>query len=83
MPTAKKMDEKRGARFSVSVSYDTDTKLEKLATSCEMSKSELVDFVLKSAINSSEYVMKLQNRFNKNDKYRVYLVSENGKIRYE
>lgn len=83
MPKTKKLEEKRGARFSVSVAYDTDSKLEKLAISCEMSKSELVDLICKSAVNSPEYIMKLQNRFNRNEKYRVIPVTYMGKLRYE
>lgn len=83
MPKTKKFEEKRGARFNVSVSHDTDLKLKRLAISCDMSKSELVDFIVKSAINSPEYLVKLQNRFNKNEKYRVLPVFHNGKMHYE
>lgn len=82
MPKTKGFEEKRGARFSVSVGYSDDEKLNKLAVSCGMSKSELVDYITSSAINSSDYVKRIQDRFNKNPNYRVIPVVENGKMRY-
>lgn len=72
---------KRCCRFSISVGSETDKKLNALAVSTGFSKSELCDILLQTCVNSAEMVFELQERYNKNQKYRVYptVVIENGR----
>lgn len=77
----KGMGKKRCCRFSVSIQNDTDKKLSQLAISCNMTKSQLVDTILLSTLNSPSYVEQIQERYNKDEKYyiRPFVVQVNGK----
>lgn len=83
MPITKKMGEKRGARFSVSVSYDTDSKIEQLAVSCRMSKSELMDLIVSTFVNDPKHVIAIQDVYNRVERYRVLPVRVNGRLMYQ
>jgi hypothetical protein len=83
MPRTKKFSEKRGARFSVSVSYDSDTKLELLAVSCNMSKSELMDLICTRFVNEPSCVKEIQDKYNRVDRHRVLPVWIDGRLTYQ
>lgn len=72
---------KRCCRFSISVSNDTEKKLDALAISVGFSRSELCDYLLQTCVNSPDYVYALQERYNVNEKYKVYptVINAGGK----
>jgi hypothetical protein len=63
---------KRCCRFSISVSNDTEKKLDALAISVDFSRSELCDYLLQTCVNSPDFVYALQERYNVNERYKVY-----------
>lgn len=72
---------KRCVRLSVSVTTERHRMLKRLAVSLDMTVSELIDMAIGDVLNSSQYVSMIQDRYNKNDQYRVYpVVNENGRL---
>ncbi|MGM0924013.1 MAG: ribbon-helix-helix domain-containing protein [Bacillota bacterium] len=72
---------KRCCRFSISVSNDTEKKLDALAVSTGFSRSELADYLLQACVNSPDFVYALQEKHNVNEKYKVYptIINVGGK----
>ncbi|WP_054637784.1 hypothetical protein [Thalassobacillus sp. C254] len=62
---------KRCCRFSVSIQNDTDHKLQLLATSCGMTKSEMVDTILLTTLNSPTFIEQAQHHYNKNERFLI------------
>jgi hypothetical protein len=73
---------KRVVRFSVSVSNDYDSKLKKLAISCDQSRAEMANMILEIGLSSPELVEKLQDRYNKNPTYKVKPIRINSELYY-
>lgn len=82
MPKVKSAIEKRTNRFSISISDEYEQKLKKLSTSCQMTKSEMTDTLLRICLDSTELIDKLQERYNRDEQYRIIPVSVGKKIYY-
>lgn len=63
---------KRCCRFSISVTSNTENKLDALAISTGFTRSELCDYLLQICVNSPDLVNSIQDKFNKNERYRVH-----------
>jgi malate/lactate dehydrogenase len=72
---------KRCSRFSISTDNETEKMLNALATSCSMSKSEMVDVIIRSALRSVTYVQEIQERYNVEKRYWInpIIIKKNGK----
>lgn len=69
-------------RVNASLDQDTHNKLKKLAISCDMTKTMLAYEIIKLAVNHTDIIEFLQNRYNKDDQYRIVPIKENGKTHY-
>lgn len=69
-------------RVNASLDNDTHEKLKKLGISCEMTKTMMAAEIIKMAVNHPEIIDYYQKKYNKDDKYRVIPVKENGRITY-
>lgn len=69
-------------RVNASLDNDTHEKLKKLAISCDMSKTSMAAEFIKMCVNHTDIIDFYQKKYNKDDKYRVIPVKENGKITY-
>lgn len=69
-------------RVNASLDQDTHNKLKKLAISCDMTKTMLAYEIIKLAVNHSDIIEFLQDRYNKDDRYRVVPVRQDGKTYY-
>lgn len=76
------LGDKRVGRFSHLINDEYDQKLTKLSLSCEMSKSEMTDYLLRIALDSPNVVEWLQEKYNKVEEYRVRPLKINNKIHY-
>lgn len=80
--TRKPRSDKR-TRVNPGLPADVHEKLELLATSCDMTKTNLAGLILRYALDSREFVLDLQNKYNKNPRYRVTpVLIDNKKIQY-
>jgi hypothetical protein len=73
---------KRCVRFSVSINNEYDRKLSRLSTSCEMSKSEMTDQLLRIALDSPNVIDWLQKHYNRIEEYKVQPLKINNKVHY-
>lgn len=73
---------KRCVRFSISINNEYNKKLSMLATSCDMTKSEMADQLLRIALDSPSVIEWLQDKFNKVEQYRVKPLTINNKVVY-
>jgi hypothetical protein len=73
---------KRCVRFSVSINNEYDRKLSRLSTSCEMSKSEMTDQLLRIALDSPNVIDWLQEHYNRIEEYKVHPLKINNKVHY-
>lgn len=70
-------------RVNPGLTSDTHSKLEMLATSCGMTKTSLAEIMITACVNSQDYVKYIQDRHNKNPKYRVSpVIVDNKKVQY-
>jgi len=82
IPVRKTRSDKKH-RVNPGLCADTHTKLEMLATSCGMTKTSLAEYIIKTCVNSQDFVQYVQNKFNKNPKYRVSpVIVDNKRIEY-
>lgn len=79
--TSRSMGGKRCSRFSISTDNETEKMLNALAISCNMSKSEMVDIIIRSALRSTTYVQEIQDRYNVDKRYWInpIIIKRNGK----
>lgn len=73
---------KRSVRFSISINNEYDRKLSRLSVSCNMTKSEMTDHLLRIALDSPSVIEFLQNKFNEVEEYRVRPTIINNKLYY-
>lgn len=73
---------KRCVRFSISINNEYDRKISKLSTSCDMSKSEMADQLLRIALDSPNVIDWLQEQYNRVEDYKVRPLKINNKIHY-
>jgi len=73
---------KRCVRKSISMTNETEGKLNRLAVACHMSPAELATILLEAGLNSEGLIQWLQNKYNRNPQYRVIPIKENGRIIY-
>lgn len=78
----RKMENKRRARFNVSINDEYDQKLSKLSISCGMTKSEMTDQLLQIALDSPNVVNWLQDQYNRVEEYKVRPLKINKKVYY-
>ncbi len=76
------LGDKRIGRLSHLINDEYEQKLSKLSLSCEMSKSEMTDYLLRIALDSPNVVEWLQDQYNKVEDYRVRPLKINNKIHY-
>lgn len=69
-------------RVNASLDQETHDKLKKLATSCEMTKTMLAAELIKMCVNHFDIIDFYQQRYNKNDQYRVIPIKQEGNITY-
>lgn len=62
---------KKVNRVNVSLSNHYDTKLKRLATSCNMKPTTLAALLIELSLDSTELVAMLQDRYNVHNAYRV------------
>ncbi|MGM0878885.1 MAG: hypothetical protein ACQEWV_30520 [Bacillota bacterium] len=53
------------------LTQDDHDKLQKLAISCGMTKTKLAEHIISLCLNSEDHVNWYQDKFNKDDKYRI------------
>lgn len=69
-------------RVNASLDQHTHDKLKKLATSCDMTKTMLAAELINMSVNHIDIIDFYQQRYNKNDQYRVIPVKQNGNVTY-
>ncbi|MCG7320197.1 hypothetical protein [Brevibacillus laterosporus] len=69
-------------RVNPSLNTDTHGKLEKLALSCEMTKTKLAEEILKLSLNSPDIVRYLQTKYNKNPRHKINPVIVDKRVEY-
>lgn len=57
-------------------------KIHKLGTSCNMKPAKLLHLIITRCLDDSLFVDGLQNEFNVNSEYKIYLVNKGGLIEY-
>ncbi|WP_428911814.1 hypothetical protein [Niallia sp. Krafla_26] len=72
----------RNIRLSISINDEYDQKLSKLSLSCDLSKSQMTDQLLRIALDSPNVVEWLQEQYNTVEEYRVRPLMINNKIHY-
>lgn len=81
--TTRKTRSDKKTRVNPGLPDDVHAKLELLATSCGMTKTNLAGLILQYALDSQDFVMQLQNKYNKNPKYRITpVLVDSKKIEY-
>lgn len=81
----KKQNELHGnkkIRVNSSLDQDTHDKLKKLSISCDMSKTMMAYEIIKIVVNHTDFIDFLQDKYNKDDQYRVIPVRKDGKTFY-
>ena len=73
---------KRIVRKSISLSNEFDTKLKKLAISCDIPPATLAGLLVELSLDSPSVIKYLQDKYNKDETYKIYPVKANGKIIY-
>ncbi|MFB5664395.1 hypothetical protein [Alteribacillus sp. HJP-4] len=73
---------KRCIRKSVSLTNDQDKKSKLLAISCDMSQAELLSLMIKISLDSPNLINVLQDRYNKNEKFKVFPGHVNGNVEF-
>lgn len=73
---------KRINRVNLSLDNKTNNKLSKLAIACNMPKTTLARMILEIGLSNADVVNELQEKFNTNQKYRIYPIKINDKIEY-
>lgn len=69
-------------RVNASLDQDTHDKLKKLAISCDMTKTMLAYEILKIVVNHTDFIEFLQDKYNKDDQYRIVPIRKDGKTIY-
>lgn len=70
-------------RVNVSMEKFYHDKLKKLSVSCDMTKTKLAYEIIKTALDHPDFVSHFQKVYNKDSKYLVRIVKENGIEYYE
>ncbi|MEC1723933.1 hypothetical protein P9E34_04125 [Schinkia azotoformans] len=71
---------KKVNRVNMSLSNRYDTKLKRLATSCNMKPTTLAALLIELSLDSPEVVYTLQNKFNVHNAYKVIPLEHNGDV---
>lgn len=74
--------EKRRGRVNISVTQDHEQRLKMLAISCNMTHTTLAEKMIRSCLDSSEFVLALQKRYNKEPIYWVIFERLAEGVRY-
>ena len=82
------MDGKRGiggrrvVRVNLSMASEYHSKLKKLSTACDMQPTTLAMKLIELSLDSPSVIQWLQDKYNKQEEYRVTPISSNGMIIY-
>lgn len=76
------MGNKRCVRATTNISNEYDKKLTKLSISLDMSKSKLMDILLRATLDAPDFINSLQDRYNKLPEYRINPIIIDGKVHY-
>ncbi|MEC1789517.1 hypothetical protein [Schinkia azotoformans] len=69
-------------RVNASLDQDTHDKLKKLSISCDMTKTMLAAEIIRIVVNHTDFIEWFQDKYNKDEKYRVVPIRKNGKTFY-
>lgn len=82
MSIIRKYTDKRRARVNISITQDHDNRLRMLAISCNMPPTTLAEKMIRSCLDSSDFVLALQKRYNKEPLYWVIFERITEGVRY-
>lgn len=69
-------------RVNASLDQDTHNKLKKLAIACDMTKTMMAYEIIKIVVNHTDFIDFLQEKYNKDDQYRIVPIRQDGKTYY-
>ncbi|MBM7650533.1 nuclear transport factor 2 (NTF2) superfamily protein [Bacillus ectoiniformans] len=69
-------------RVNASLDQDTHNKLKKLSVSCDMTKTMMAYEIIKIVVNHTDFIDWLQDKYNKEQQYRVVPIRKDGKTFY-
>lgn len=79
---SRKVRSDKKVKVLAGLSQDDHEKLQKLAISCNMTKTKLAEHILSLALNSESHVRWYQDRYNTNDKYRIIIQQSTQGLEY-
>ncbi len=68
--------------YATLMDQDTHNKLKKLAIACDMTKTMMAYEIIKIVVNHTDFIDFLQERYNKDDQYRIVPIRQDGKTYY-
>lgn len=80
--TTRKTRSDKKIHVNPALDHDTHEKLFRLAISCSMTKTQLAEIIIKTAVNTPELINFFQDRYNIIEQYRVRPIIENGRVFY-
>lgn len=83
MEKARKQRSDKKTHVNPALDHDTHKKLKKLAISCNMTKTQLAEHLIKMAVNNPDIINHYQHLYNIEDQYRVTPIQDqDGNIIY-
>lgn len=61
---------------------DSHDKLQRLAISCNMSKTKLAETIITLMVNNTDFINHIQDKHNKEHFYRITPIVINGELQY-
>lgn len=82
MSETRKTRSDKKVKVLAGLTQDDHEKLQKLAISCNMTKTKLAEHMISLVLNSENHIDWYQKKYNKEDKYRVILLSTPDGLKY-
>lgn len=82
MSILRKYKEKRRARVNISITQDHEKRLKMLAISCNMQPTTLAEKMIRACLDSPQFVLDLQKKYNKEPIYWVLFERLADGVRY-
>jgi hypothetical protein len=80
MIEGKGLGNKKVNRVNVSLSNRNMSKLDRLATACNMKPTTLAGLLIEKAMNDSNYINELQDQYCTQKAYKIIPVNNNGEL---
>lgn len=81
--TTRKTRSDKKIHVNPALDHDTHEKLFRLAISCSMTKTQLAELIIKTAVNTPELIRFFQDRYNVIEQYRVMpVIDKDGRVFY-